>query len=101
MALPWSLALSKISRPVALPSSTLGRRSDGNERRGLTHPLPFFWLEGDESVVSAEKVCELHAIASKKEALQWRSFCSWPVAISGTDYMPPQKRGLSPFSILQ
>lgn len=49
----------------------------------------FAWLEREEFIVSAEKVCELHGIAGRNEALHWGSFRSGSVTIAGTDYMPP------------
>lgn len=49
----------------------------------------FKWIEGEEFELSAEKTCELHAIAAKKEALEWGQFRSGGVTIAGTEYMPP------------
>lgn len=39
--------------------------------------------------MTAEKACELHAVAAKEEALEWGRFRSGMVTIAGTDYMPP------------
>ena len=36
-----------------------------------------------------EKVCALHAIAAKEEAMEWGHFRSGGVTIAGTEYMPP------------
>ena len=49
----------------------------------------FAWIKNDEFKVSAEKACELHAIAAKEEALEWGQFRSGGVMIAGTDYQPP------------
>ena len=49
----------------------------------------FTWIKNDEFEVSAEKACELHAIAGKEEALEWGQFRSGGVMIAGTDYQPP------------
>jgi len=54
----------------------------------------FRWVERDEFVVSAEKACELHAIAAKNEALEWGGFRTGSVTIAGTGYMPPKAEDL-------
>ncbi len=54
----------------------------------------FKWVEQDIFVVSAQKACELHAIAAKNEALEWGKFRIGSVTIAGTDYMPPKAEKL-------
>ena len=54
----------------------------------------FKWIELDQFVVSAEKACELHAIAGKDETLEWGKFRSGAVTVAGTDYMPPDADSL-------
>ncbi|MBF0112024.1 MAG: Fic family protein [Desulfamplus sp.] len=49
----------------------------------------FDWVEGDNFEITIEKVCELHYIAAKKEALNWGKFRSGGVIIAGADYTPP------------
>nr|CAA6829466.1 MAG: Fic/DOC family protein [uncultured Thiotrichaceae bacterium] len=49
----------------------------------------FTWIKEGQFEVSAEKACELHAIAGKEEALEWGQFRSGSVMIAGTDYQPP------------
>lgn len=49
----------------------------------------FTWIKTDQFEVSAQKACELHAIAGKEEALEWGRFRSGSVMIAGTDYQPP------------
>ncbi len=49
----------------------------------------FSWIEEDTFSLSAEKACELHAIAANNEALEWGKFRSGAVLIAGTDYTPP------------
>jgi Fic family protein len=49
----------------------------------------FQWIEDDTFELSAEKTCELHAIAAEKEALEWGRFRPGGVTIAGTEYMPP------------
>jgi Fic family protein len=49
----------------------------------------FRWVEQGEFSISAQKACELHAIAGKNEALAWGKFRTGSVTIAGTDYMPP------------
>lgn len=58
--------------------------NQGNAWRNL-----FAWIESDQFQVTAEKACELHAVAAKEEALEWGRFRSGMVTIAGTDYMPP------------
>ncbi len=39
-------------------------------------------------------VCSLHAVAAKEEALEWGSFRTSGVVISGTNYRPPHAKNL-------
>ena len=50
----------------------------------------FKWIETGQFEITAEKVCNLHAIAGKEESLEWGKFRSGGVTIAGTDYMPPK-----------
>jgi Fic family protein len=50
----------------------------------------FNLIEQNKFQITIEKVCVLHLIAAKEEALEWGKFRSSTVIISGTDYMPPQ-----------
>jgi Fic family protein len=54
----------------------------------------FKLIENNLFEISIEKVCELHMIAAKEEALEWGKFRSGGVTIAGTDYMPPQADSL-------
>jgi len=63
--------------------------NQGNAWRKL-----FAWVESDQFQVTAEKACELHAVAGKEEALHWGRFRSGMVTIAGTDYMPPDAERL-------
>lgn len=54
----------------------------------------FGWIETNQFDVTVQKVCDLHGIAGKKEALEWGKFRSGGVTIAGTDYMPPEARVL-------
>lgn len=49
----------------------------------------FKWIEDGEFQITAQKTCELHAIAAKEDALEWGKFRSGGVTIAGTKYMPP------------
>ena len=49
----------------------------------------FKLIENDQFEITVEKVCALHQIAAKDEALEWGKFRSGGVTIAGTDYMPP------------
>lgn len=51
--------------------------------------IVFTWLQQGEFELTAEKTCELHAVAAKDEALEWGRFRSGGVTIAGTQYMPP------------
>ncbi len=54
----------------------------------------FGWLDAGEFELSLERVCALHAIAAKNEALEWGQFRSGGVTIAGTQYMPPSAQEL-------
>ncbi len=54
----------------------------------------FGWLQNREFELSVERVCELHAIAARNEALEWGQFRSGGVTIAGTQYMPPPAKEL-------
>ncbi|MDM8549897.1 Fic family protein [Desulfobacterales bacterium HSG2] len=54
----------------------------------------FEWVEKDQFGITPEKVCALHRIAAKEEALDWGRFRTGGVTIAGTDYMPPQADSL-------
>ena len=54
----------------------------------------FTRLEDNQLSLSKNVVCELHAIAGHKEALEWGKFRSGGVTIAGTDYMPPSAKDL-------
>jgi Fic family protein len=49
----------------------------------------FALIEKNQFEITLEKVCALHRIAAKDEALEWGKFRSGGVTIAGTDYMPP------------
>ena len=59
--------------------------NQGNAWRTL-----FNWIENDQFEITVEKVCNLHSIAAKEEALEWGTFRSGGVTIAGTNYMPPK-----------
>ena len=52
------------------------------------------WLDDDDFELSIERACELHAVAAKEETLEWGTFRSGSVTISGTEYMPPSAQEL-------
>lgn len=54
----------------------------------------FRWVEQGVFLISAQKTCELHAIAGKNEALSWGKFRTGSVTIAGTEYMPPSSEEL-------
>lgn len=54
----------------------------------------FRWVEQGDFSISAQKACELHAIAGKNEALAWGKFRTGTVTIAGTGYMPPSSDDL-------
>lgn len=48
----------------------------------------------DQFAITIEKVCALHQIAARDEALDWGKFRSGGVTIAGTGYMPPDAASL-------
>jgi Fic family protein len=54
----------------------------------------FKLIEKNQFEITVEKVCALHLIAAKDEALEWGKFRSGGVTIAGTGYMPPQADSL-------
>ncbi len=54
----------------------------------------FRWLDDGEFGLSIKRVCELHAIAARNEALEWGQFRTGGVTIAGTQYMPPTAQEL-------
>jgi Fic family protein len=54
----------------------------------------FALIENNEFAITLEKVCALHRIAARDEALEWGRFRSGGVTIAGTDYMPPPAASL-------
>ncbi len=50
----------------------------------------FKLIEKDQFEIAIEKVCALHQIAARDEALDWGKFRSGGVTVAGTDYMPPE-----------
>lgn len=54
----------------------------------------FRLIDQNQFEITCEKVCALHLIAGKDEALEWGQFRSGGVTIAGTDYMPPQADSL-------
>ncbi len=58
--------------------------------QGNTWRTLFKWIENDQFEITVEKVCNLHSIAAKEEALEWGKFRSGGVTIAGTTYMPPK-----------
>ncbi len=60
-----------------------------------TWRMLFRLIEKNQFEVTHEKVCALHLIAAKDEALEWGQFRSGGVTISGTEYIPPSADLLS------
>ncbi|MBF0201971.1 MAG: Fic family protein [Desulfamplus sp.] len=54
----------------------------------------FGLIETNQFEITREKVCALHLIAGRDEALDWGKFRSGGVTIAGTDYMPPEADSL-------
>ncbi len=63
--------------------------NQGNAWRQL-----FDWITKDEFTLSKNRICELHKIAAKEEALTWGEFRTGSVYISGTSYNPPHHKEL-------
>ncbi len=59
--------------------------NQGNAWRTL-----FKWIETDRFEITIERVCALHSIAAREEALEWGRFRAGGVTIAGTEYMPPE-----------
>ncbi|MCP4117402.1 MAG: Fic family protein [Desulfobacteraceae bacterium] len=55
-----------------------------------TWRMLFELIEKNQFEISLKKVCDLHRIAAKEEALEWGKLRSGGVIIAGTDYLPPQ-----------
>jgi len=55
-----------------------------------TWRMLFELIEKKQFEITLEKVCALHLIAAKDEALEWGKFRYGGVTIAGTAYMPPQ-----------
>ena len=58
--------------------------------QGNAWRILFKWIENDQFEITVEKVCNLHSIAAKEEALEWGKFRSGGVTIAGTNYVPPK-----------
>lgn len=54
----------------------------------------FALLEKNQFAITPEKVCALHRIAAKDDALEWGNFRSGGVTIAGTGYIPPPAASL-------
>jgi Fic family protein len=54
----------------------------------------FDLIEKGRFEVTVEKVCALHGIAARGEALEWGRFRSGGVTIAGTGYLPPDAASL-------
>jgi Fic family protein len=54
-----------------------------------TWRILFELIEKNQFEITREKICALHRIAARDEALEWGKFRSGGVTIAGTDYMPP------------
>ncbi len=54
----------------------------------------FQWIETNRFEITIERVCALHSIAAKEEALEWGRFRAGGVTVAGTDYMPPDASDL-------
>ncbi len=54
----------------------------------------FEWIHKNEFKLTKEKVCKLHSIAAREEALVWGDFRDGGVLIAGTDYTPPKHTDL-------
>jgi Fic family protein len=50
----------------------------------------FELIEKNQFEITLEKICALHLIAAKEEALEWGKFRSGGVIIAGTTYLPPK-----------
>jgi len=81
-----------------LDGITIGGRKIADQQIALNQSeawkTMFKWLDESEFELSIKKVCELHAIAARNEALEWGQFRSGGVTIAGTQYMPPASQEL-------
>lgn len=59
-----------------------------------TWRMLFKLIENNQFEITLEKICALHLIAAKDEALEFGKFRSGEVTIAGTDYMPPKADSL-------
>ncbi|MCC5814743.1 MAG: Fic family protein [Leptospira sp.] len=57
--------------------------------------LLIYWIKNNDFAITIPKLQQLHAIAGKEEALNWGNFRTGPVAIAGTDYLPPPAETLN------
>jgi len=82
-----------------LDGITIGGRKIADQQIALNQSEAwktiFKWLVDGEFELSMKKVCELHAIAARDEALEWGQFRSGGVTIAGTQYMPPAPQELA------
>ena len=62
--------------------------------QGETWRALYKLIENNQFEITIEKVCALHLIAAKEEALEWGKFRSGGVTIAGTNYIPPQADSL-------
>ncbi len=49
----------------------------------------FATINRDQFEITMKRVCALHAVAAKEEALEWGKFRTGSVTIAGTGYLPP------------
>ena len=81
-----------------LDGITIGGHRIGDQQIALnqanTWRTLFKLLESNLFEISIKKVCALHQIAARDEALDYGKFRSGGVTIAGTDYMPPQADSL-------
>ena len=81
-----------------LDGITVGGHKVADQRIALnqadTWRTLFELIEKDQFEIAIEKVCALHQIAARDEALEWGKFRSGGVAIAGTGYMPPDAASL-------
>ncbi len=77
---------------------TVGGHKVANQQIALnqaeTWRTLFELIEKNQFEITLEKVCFLHRIAARDEALEWGKFRSGGVTIAGTGYMPPQSASL-------
>jgi Fic family protein len=82
-----------------LDGITVGGHKVGDQHIALNQAdawrVLFQWIEKDQFAITAERICALHGIAAKDEALEWGKFRSGGVTIAGTEYMPPHADALT------